>query len=378
VFPFQRLLIESDALADALTRRVREQLPHLPVETIPSREAWLARVAQQPRDLAHGKRTLLLTRQRGPFWRPCPCTPEHLGCGYQVLQVMTNCPMDCTYCILQSYVNLPAVTVFTNLDDLGAEVEAGLAAADRPVRLGTGEFGDSLALDRLLGLHERLIPLFAGRAQAVLEIKTKQHRLEHLLPLGPNPQVIFAWSLNPPPVIRSEEHGSAPLAARLAAARQAADAGFRLAFHFDPIIHYPGWEDDYRRVVADLAAAVPARAVAWISLGGLRFTPALRRLIRQRVPAGRIADAEFVPGLDGKLRYFKTLRIDLYSRMRAWLAPAFPAAVLYLCMETPAVWRAVFGDLPSPDALPRRLDACVRDACVRDACVRDACVPPPG
>ncbi len=354
---FHRLLIEDAARDDDLTRRVRQRLPGVPVEIIPSREA-LRGGPHHPPDRFRGKRTLLLARQKGPFRRPCPGTREYVCCGYQVLQVMTNCPMDCSYCVLQGYLNLPAVTVFTNLEDLLRELDQHLQARPGEIhRLGTGEFGDSLALDELLGLHEALIPRFAGQSRALLEIKSKHHGVEHLLPLGPNPQVVFAWSLNPPRLIRQEEHGSSPLAARLEAARQCAAAGFRLAFHFDPLIYVPGWEDDYRRLVAALAAAAPAAAVTWISLGCLRFPPAMKEILRRRTPASRLAEEELVTGLDGKLRYFKGLRIEMYSRLRQWLAPVFPQAAIYLCMESPAVWQAVFGAAPDRMELARRLDA---------------------
>jgi spore photoproduct lyase len=259
--------------------------------------------------------------------------------------------------VLQGYLNIPAITLFVNVEDLLAELDRGLAADPSKVwRLGTGEFGDSLALDDLTGLNARLLPFFARQSRAVLEIKSKWHRLEPLLSLGPNPQVIFAWSLNPPEIIRAAELGAATLAARLAAASRAAAAGFRLAFHFDPLIYFPGWEEAYRRTVELLGNAVPASAVAWISLGGLRFLPPMRALIHQRFPASRIAAQEMVAAPDGKLRYFKDLRIEMYSRMRGWLEEALPGALLYLCMESPRVWRAVCGWQPTGEDLALLLD----------------------
>ncbi len=265
--------------------------------------------------------------------------------------------MDCTYCVLQAYVNLPAITLFVNLEDLLSELDLGWAANPGEVwRLGTGEFGDSLALDGLMGLNQRLIPWFAGRRGALLEIKSKQPVDDDLLALGPNPQVVFAWSLNPEEVIRRDEKLTAPLEARLQAAARAAAAGFRIAFHFDPIIYFPGWEEAYGRTVARLGEVAAAGRVAWISLGGLRFLPPLRGLIHQRFPLSRLADQEMVPAPDGKLRYFKGLRVELYGRMREWLAAAAPNAPVYLCMESPRVWREVFGFAPEPGELSRMLD----------------------
>ncbi len=170
--------------------------------------------------------------------------------------------------------------------------------------------------------------------------------LTHLLSLGPNPQVIFAWSLNPAEIIPGEEKFAASLESRLEAAARAVAAGFRVAFHFDPLIYFPGWEEAYQRTVERLGAAVPSQAIAWISLGGLRLLPPLRQLMLQRFPRSRIAAQEMVLAPDGKLRYFKSLRVEMYARMREWLTQATPEALLYLCMESPRVWQEAFGFTP--------------------------------
>ncbi|MFA5111445.1 MAG: spore photoproduct lyase family protein [Desulfobaccales bacterium] len=359
----RHILIEKDARDYPMTRRVLARLPGVPVEVIPDREYLRPSGSDRAAWLAEAKITLLLAVQKGPFQRPCPGTKDYICCGYQVLQVTVNCPMDCTYCVLQGYINAPALTIFVNVEDLLEELETRWAAEpDRLWRLGTGEFGDSLALDGLMGLNERLIPRFAGRPRAILEIKSKWPQVERLLPLGPNPQVIFAWSLNPPELIAGEERLAASLERRLEAATRAAAAGFRLAFHFDPLIYFPGWEDAYQRTVERLSAAVPPQAIAWISLGGLRFLPPLRQLILRRFPSSRIAAQEMVLAPDGKLRYFRNLRVEMYSRLREWLNQAAPGALVYLCMESPRVWHEVFGVTPQGEDLSRLLDSRVAPA----------------
>ena len=50
-----------------------------------------------PYNLSAGKRHLLLCRNRGTFFKPCPGTREYRCCDYQVLNIGMNCPMDCVY-----------------------------------------------------------------------------------------------------------------------------------------------------------------------------------------------------------------------------------------------------------------------------------------
>jgi spore photoproduct lyase len=353
----RRILLEEAARDYEMARRVLARLPGVPVTVIQDRETLRAPGRERAAWLAEAKSTLLLAVQQGPFRRPCPGTRDYLCCGYQVLQVTVNCPMDCTYCVLQGYVNAPAIAIFVNVEDLLAELETGWAENPGVVwRLGTGEFGDSLALDELMGLNARLIPWFAGRLRALLEIKSKWPVGDDLLALGPNAQVVFAWSLNPEEVIASDEKLTAPLEVRLQAAARAAAAGFKVACHFDPLIYFPGWEEAYRRTVARLGEVVPSRSLAWISLGGLRFLPPLREVIHRRFPWSRLADQEMVLAPDGKLRYFKSLRVEMYGRMREWLAQAAPGALVYLCMESSRVWQEVFGFSPDAGELARMLD----------------------
>ena len=80
--------------------------------------------------------------------KPCPGTREYICCGYRILNTATNCPIDCTYCILQAYFNQPYLRLFANLEDIFTQL--GIYAREREgeiIRLGTGEFTDSLVFD---------------------------------------------------------------------------------------------------------------------------------------------------------------------------------------------------------------------------------------
>src|SRR5207244_10184129 len=96
---------------------------------------------------------------------------------------------------------------------------------ERQFRIGTGELADSLALDPLTGLSRELVPFFAARPNALLELKTKTDAVDDLLTLDPRDRVVVSWSLAPAPAVGVAEQGTAPIAARLAAMRRVVDAG---------------------------------------------------------------------------------------------------------------------------------------------------------
>jgi spore photoproduct lyase len=307
-----------------------------------------------------GKRSLVLQRHRGAFLRHCPAgTSGLVCCNYLVVNLASNCPMDCSYCFLQDYLaDAPALTAYSNVEAALAEIDAVVRnRPQRDFRIGTGELSDSLALDPLTGLSRMLVPFFAARRNAVLELKTKTACVDTLLELDPGGQVVVSWSVNASAVIERDEPGTASLAERLQAARRVIAGGYRVGLHFDPLVEFDGWEQGYGDAVDAIAAAVAPSSIAWISLGSLRLSPGLAQAVRRRPAPGHVLGAELVPGADGKARVWRGLRLRMYRFMAERLRAAFAPAPLYLCMEPPAVWERVMGDVPSDRALGTRLAA---------------------
>ena len=305
-----------------------------------------------------GKGILLIRPFPGRLVKACPGTTGHICCGYKTINVLTNCPMDCSYCILQGYLNNPCLTLYPEFGKVFDEIEELLTKYPRRIfRFGTGELGDSLILDKICGFAKESVPFFATQSNAVLELKTKSAEVEHLLALDHGGKTVISWSLNPQQVIEQEEHGAAALDARLEAARLCADAGYPVGFHFDPLISYSGWEEEYHGVVDLLFEKIDPEQVIWVSLGGLRFPPILKQVAQKRFPFSRIFSGELVPGEDGKLRYIKPLRVKLYKRMVEWLKAYDGQLFIYLCMERGDVWQEVFGNTPgSTEGLNRMFE----------------------
>jgi spore photoproduct lyase len=307
---------------------------------------------------AAGKRRLVLQRHRGGFLQACPAgTTGLVCCSYLVVNFGSNCPFDCSYCFLQEYLAQNAtMRAFTNVDDGLAEIAAVLRAhPQRSFRIGTGELADSLALDPLTGLARRLVEFFSMHDNALLELKTKSDCIDDLLDVDPRERTVVAWSVNARQIIDSEEHGTASLDRRIAAAQRVQQAGYRLGFHFDPLIEFEGWEGAYERAIEDIFSVVDRRRVAWVSLGSLRLTSGLAAAVRARRDARHIVASELVSGRDGKSRVWRGLRLRMYRTVLRALERVAGGVPTYLCMEPPAVWARVMHEVPNDRHLGMRL-----------------------
>lgn len=300
------------------------------------------------------KEVVILKRFLGRLSQKCPGSPGMICCNYLLLNTGFNCLYNCTYCYLNYYLNSFGITQFINIEISFQDLAKLSPAGADVIRVGTGEYTDSLMLDEVTGLGAALIAEAASHRSLFLELKTKSYSVGHLLGIRDKGNAVLAWSLNTPRNIALYEEGAADLDRRIAAAAEACRAGYLTAFHFDPIIMSDGWIDDYLGIVDRLFGAVDPGRVAWISLGCFRYSPGFREIIREVFPGQALTAAEMFPGPDGKFRYQKKNRTAAYrailGRIRSYSARPF----VYLCMETEDAWQEVFNvEYHSSDDLER-------------------------
>jgi len=349
MFPFhiEKIYLDEKVEEDWATQYLLKSLPDVPVERVEDKRNLIKQSLHIADPIGMGKKNLLITHFYGRRLKPCPGTSRHICCGYDVINAVTNCPMDCSYCVLQGYLNNPFLTLYSNWDDLLHEIEGFLSMRRNSLsRLGTGELSDSLALESIFPISQFLIPFFAEREDGLLELKTKSNRVEPLLHLDHRGKTIVSWSLNPSEVIREEERNTASLEERLDAASRCQGKGYPLGFHFDPMLDYPGWEEGYRESIRSVFKRIDPKGVIWISLGGFRYPPKLRAIAKDRFPDTGIFSGELFPGRDGKFRYLKAIRTGMYRKMVEWLREVHADLFIYLCMESREVWEEVFGWAP--------------------------------
>jgi spore photoproduct lyase len=346
-FQIEKIYLDGKAEKDWVSQNILKALPQVPVEGVKDKRSMIKQSLSITDPIGVGKKHFFITHFYGRRLKPCPGTSRHICCGYYVINAITNCPMDCSYCVLQGYLNNPFLTLYSNWDDLLLEIEGFLSMERSPLsRLGTGELSDSLALEALFPISQFLISYFAEREHGILELKTKSASVDPLLPLNHRGRTVVSWSLNPPPVVAEEERGTASLEERIHAAKKCQDAGYPLGFHFDPMIDYEGWEKGYEGLVDFLFSRIDPKRVVWISMGGFRYPAQLKGIAEERFPRTRIFLGELFPGRDGKFRYLKGIRVEMYRKMLKWLKEVDPTLFVYLCMESREVWEEVFGWAP--------------------------------
>jgi spore photoproduct lyase len=331
---FTHIYCLSELRGHPVVKKVLAELAHVPCIYIDAKE-------ELPEKHQH-HHTLFINYPRAPVAGRCPGSKGHYCCNYLTIDLYVGCTLGCTYCIMKSYINFSPITVNMNYKESIALVLRW--ARENPgtiLRVGTGEVGDSLLYDPLFGLSREFITAFSQAENVYFELKTKTNFVDHLLSIPTKGNTVIGFSLNPENIAQEEEPYAASLDKRIEAACKAAQAGYYVAFHFDPLFRFHGWEREYGEVIRKMSN-VPGHKIVWISLGTFRYTPQLRSKIDSRW----FLYDEFVPCRDKKYRYIQKIRRSMYTTVLSKIRAVYPDVPVYMCMESPAMWRQIFGKKP--------------------------------
>ncbi len=324
----QNIFIEDLSLNSPLAKRVKEKFPNTKITVFKGKFPILKE------SYSERKKNLIIYKEKFDFLKPCPCTKNANCCGYNLINLGFGCLYECNYCFLQQYQNLPAIALPSNIKDFLDKIPMGVFRRGHfdYVRLGSGEFTDSLLFDDITNYSIDIINFFKDR-QELFEFKTKSVNIDNLLKLPAQKNIVVGWSVNPQNIISDVEPLTPSLKERLNAAAKIAGHGYKVAFHFDPVIRHRNWQDNYKNVVEQIAENVPKESIVWISVGTLRFNRELKKFIECRFPNNIILDEDFYLSFDGKMRYSDTERQEVYNFLKPLLEKTFPNTVVYLCME---------------------------------------------
>lgn len=349
---FDRIDIDPSSRDSEVADRVRSLYPSLIIFDLESEgRSSDIRGTMTADEFNQSKRRLLLTTFKGQFFKRCPGATQKKAltcCNYHVLNLGSQCNMNCSYCYLQSYLNSKQTKIFTNIDTALDELKLMADQfSDHGFRVGTGEVIDSLSLDPITLYSRKLVTFFNQYPKWNLEFKTKSNLVDQFLDVATVGNTIVSWSINPQYIIEKEEHDTANLIERLTAARKCKDHGFQVAFHIDPMIWHPQWKANYALLAAEIQKTFRPDEVNIISLGALRFQPEQRHMMRERFGMDSlVTSAEMFPSEGNKLRYDAGLRAEMFQFMIQQFKKQDSKWNIFLCMETPETWLNSFEKIP--------------------------------
>jgi len=338
-FEPSKIFVEKDVEKSQLLANFVKKFPKIEVEEIDYYSRYLRKNKFTVSELK--KPLVFIVKERGDFIKRCPCTKKHLSCGYWILNLGFGCPFDCSYCFLQQYSNFPGIILPANVEDFFSSFNDFYKNLKKPIRIGTGEFCDSLALDHITEYSKALIPYFKDK-KVLFELKTKSNNIANLLTLKSSPNIIISWSLSPSFIVEKEEKATASLDQKLAAAAEVQAAGYSVGFHFDPIIHLKKWQNLYGEVIDKLYLKLK-KPFAWISLGTLRSNRQLKTVTELRFPQSNIFYGELFLGEDKKLRYPDFIKKEIYKEIIGKIRHYDKKTPIYLCMENKQTWTSTKG-----------------------------------
>ncbi len=249
-----------------LTGRILARLPQATVVPVSDYKLVFNRPRQSFAAQQHAKK-LVLAVKRPPFIYPGAQQCQSFGHANPCYATpILNCVYGCDYCFLQGLYNSANIVVFVNTSEFFEVLERQGA-----MHLSISYENDLLALELLTGLCREWIEFARTRSTLALEVRTKCANFAAIDDVQPCDRVTLAWTLSPDLVIERYEHGTSAVDRRLAAVRQAAEAGWPVRLCFDPLIPIANWRQIYNEFFRTVATTLEQVTLKDIALGPFRL-----------------------------------------------------------------------------------------------------------
>lgn len=253
------------------------------------------------------------------------------------------CPYGCKYCYLagtQGVKFSPTVKIYVNLPEMLDEIDRTSRCLGKPTSFYIGKLQDPLALDPLTAYSTILIPFFAEHPYARLTLLTKSANVERLLEIEHKGHTFLSWSVNPPEICEVFEENVPSMDKRLEAMRRVASAGYPVRAVMMPMIPVDGWKDIYAAFTECLIKTV---LIQRLTLGGVCIYRGARNLMEQKMGLNNAVSVHIEDTLqktgDGRARYPRTLRREVYSIIIKAVRRLRPELELALCLEEQELWQ---------------------------------------
>lgn len=208
------------------------------------------------------KQTLVIGLRRSETFQSCKPSAH-----YQ-LPLVTSCPGMCEYCYLATTLGKkPYVRVYVNIEEI-LSIAAKLIQKRLPeiTSFEGAATSDPLPVECYTGALKQAIEFFGREVNGRFRFVTKYTEIESLLDARHEGHTRFRFSLNCTEVVEKYEHHTPSPEKRIIAAGKVLAAEYPLGFIFAPIFRFPGWQEEYRRLLERSAEELAVRAPAsWSS-----------------------------------------------------------------------------------------------------------------
>ena len=252
------------------------------------------------------------------------------------LSYENNCPFNCVYCYLRDYYSHGACVFYVNTEDMFHELDRHTG---KNKMISCGIVNDSLVFDNITNISHDLINYFKNREDLTLEFRTKSKNIKGLLNETVYKNILVSFTFSPEEVIRKYEFMTASLEERITAAKRLQEHGYDIGIRIDPVINIKERKTAYTDLINKLMTSLETEKIRDIGLGSLRYTKGLKN----KVLTERKTDLfynELITGIDGKERYFKGIRIQMYDEIIKEIKK-YGNFDIYLGMEEEYIWKKV-------------------------------------
>jgi len=367
----------SDPLSERRLRRVMERVrcddfrdvTEAELEGIAQENGWRGSRRKSGRE-RHGDPPLVFDTYRIGYepeaGRPGPLVPEwhrrdrdriagrdrvvcQTGYGFHSGR---GCLFKCDYCMFEDVLvlTLDHERLLERLDPVVKRVEG-------PTLWKWDNQTDTLCFEPEMGAAKLFIEYFAQFDDKFLMTYSKSDNVDHMLELDHRGQTICCWTLNARTQSRVIERDSAPMEARIEAARKCQRAGYPVRFRLSAVCPVHGWQAEYREMLDLLFAAANPDVISIQTLSRMREPGMFDRVMDASQFEPRFVEAIHAAENDMEGNIWGPLpdaeREEIYRFLLEEIRARSPETPVTLCQEPPHLWKRMADVLEfDPDYYP--------------------------
>lgn len=166
----------------------------------------------------------------------------------------SGCSAMCLYCYLVcNYNKCSYLRVFVNREKMLDKLIKISLKSSRDTIFEIGSNSDLILENTVTENLPWVIEEFAKAEKGYITFPTKFSMVDSILGLNHRGRTIIRMSVNPEEIIRTIELGTASLQNRLECMNRLYDAGYQVGMLIAPVILVPGWQEQYRLLIGQIA-----------------------------------------------------------------------------------------------------------------------------